>query len=106
MGTTGIPGPTGATSSVPELNLKAVLSRDAAGQAHSPPHGATEDAGTTLTSPSPTPAGPQSDVPLTPERKSHQPGVAFPAQTCSEGSSTWQAAAFAVSVHPKMHSSV
>lgn len=38
------------------------------------------------------------------QRKSYQPGVPFPAQTCSEGSSTWQAAAFAVSVHPKIHS--
>lgn len=59
------PVATGATSSVPGPNLQAMLSGDAAGQAHSPLCDASEDAGI-----NPIPAGLHSNVPLRPEEKS------------------------------------
>lgn len=70
-----IPVPTGATSSVPEPSLKALLSGDAAGQALSPLSDATEDAGTNPTGLIPIPAGLQSDIPLKPEEKSPARGT-------------------------------
>lgn len=70
-----IPAPTGATSSVPESSLKAMLSGEAAEQAHSPLHDATEDTGTHLTGLIPIPTGLQSNVPLKPEEKSPARGT-------------------------------
>lgn len=69
MGTMDIPVPTGATSSVPEPNLEAMLGGDTKGQAHRPLPDAAEDTGTNPTGLTPIPAGLQSNVPLRPEEK-------------------------------------
>lgn len=98
-------GHAGATSSVPEPKRKAMLSGDTLQSKQAAPcprRDAAADAGTNPTGRIRIPAGLQGNAPPLEQRKSHWLGV--PAQPCSEGSSTWQAAAFAVSESPGMRS--